>query len=263
MNIRVAVGLACLAISSPGWASQWIVIASGTALQAPTNPPGVTRIDVPQLQFQPVSFGMFIDSNVPVVVTPGPGGFGEFGVYQGAVSLFFMQVGPYVFERPAMVPTSFGVFNDLRTPTGSRQDQVGVSLGTGFAASVALPPLLVDPLLGDDLFVSNFFFGRTALGTDEALPTLVDSVVFPDLSAIFQLGFTNMSFQLRAGTPTTPAELAALPAAFFSVPLNGLVVTRVDDPGVIPEPGTWAMLIAGFGLIGTALRRQRRRIVSA
>jgi hypothetical protein len=263
MKFRAAVGFACLALSSPVWASQWIVTATGTALQAPTNPPGVTRIDVPQLQFQPVSFGLFIDSNVPLVVNPGPGGFGQFGTYQGAVSVFFLQVGPYIFERPAMVPTSFGVFNDLRTPTGIRQDQVSVSLGTGFAAGVALPPLLVDPLLGDDLFVSNFFFGRIATGTDDALPTLVDSVAFPDLSSIFILGLTNMSFQLRAGNPTTPAELAALPAAFFSVPLNSLFVTRVDVPGAIPEPGTWAMLIAGFGLVGATLRRQRRAAAAA
>ncbi|MFQ3595228.1 MAG: choice-of-anchor W domain-containing protein [Sphingomonadaceae bacterium] len=27
--------------------------------------------------------------------------------------------------------------------------------------------------------------------------------------------------------------------------------------GVIPEPGTWAMLIVGFGLVGAAMRRQR------
>jgi hypothetical protein len=28
----------------------------------------------------------------------------------------------------------------------------------------------------------------------------------------------------------------------------------------VPEPGTWAMLIAGFGLIGAAMRRQRPRL---
>jgi PEP-CTERM motif len=33
-----------------------------------------------------------------------------------------------------------------------------------------------------------------------------------------------------------------------------------DGRGVVPEPATWAMLIAGFGLVGTALRRQRRAI---
>ncbi len=27
--------------------------------------------------------------------------------------------------------------------------------------------------------------------------------------------------------------------------------------GVVPEPGTWAMLIAGFGLVGMAARRRR------
>lgn len=31
-----------------------------------------------------------------------------------------------------------------------------------------------------------------------------------------------------------------------------------DRPGgVVPEPATWAMLIAGFGLVGGALRRRR------
>lgn len=30
-------------------------------------------------------------------------------------------------------------------------------------------------------------------------------------------------------------------------------------PPPIPEPGTWALLIAGFGLVGSALRRRARR----
>jgi hypothetical protein len=33
----------------------------------------------------------------------------------------------------------------------------------------------------------------------------------------------------------------------------------VDDSGAIPEPATWALMIAGFGLAGAALRRRYRR----
>jgi hypothetical protein len=38
------------------------------------------------------------------------------------------------------------------------------------------------------------------------------------------------------------------------------VAFEIDDiavAGVVPEPATWAMLIAGFGLVGAAMRRQR------
>jgi hypothetical protein len=34
-------------------------------------------------------------------------------------------------------------------------------------------------------------------------------------------------------------------------------------PSAVPEPGTWALMIAGFGLAGTALRRQRREAMTA
>ncbi|MCU0890517.1 MAG: PEPxxWA-CTERM sorting domain-containing protein [Sandarakinorhabdus sp.] len=34
------------------------------------------------------------------------------------------------------------------------------------------------------------------------------------------------------------------------------------NPGGVPEPGTWAMLIAGFGMVGAA-RRRRRAVVAA
>ncbi len=34
-----------------------------------------------------------------------------------------------------------------------------------------------------------------------------------------------------------------------------------STPGAVPEPATWAMMVAGFGLVGGALRRKRRETV--
>jgi hypothetical protein len=34
-------------------------------------------------------------------------------------------------------------------------------------------------------------------------------------------------------------------------------VTVGGVPGAVPEPGTWAMIIAGFGIVGCALRRRK------
>jgi hypothetical protein len=39
--------------------------------------------------------------------------------------------------------------------------------------------------------------------------------------------------------------------------LDNILVTQAAASGAIPEPATWALLIAGFGLVGSALRRRR------
>jgi hypothetical protein len=43
----------------------------------------------------------------------------------------------------------------------------------------------------------------------------------------------------------------------FNGGIDNLTFTVRDSGPVIPEPGTWAMMIAGFGLVGAAARRRK------
>jgi len=39
-----------------------------------------------------------------------------------------------------------------------------------------------------------------------------------------------------------------------------ITYTLFPDPGDVPEPGAWALMLAGFGATGAALRRRRRML---
>ena len=45
--------------------------------------------------------------------------------------------------------------------------------------------------------------------------------------------------------------------------MNFWAYTTEGGNGVIPEPATWAMMIAGFGLVGFAARRRRTVVTTA
>lgn len=52
--------------------------------------------------------------------------------------------------------------------------------------------------------------------------------------------------------------------AFSGLPSNP-GAKNLPEPvsGMVPEPATWAMLIAGFGMVGLAARRRRQGALSA
>ena len=54
-----------------------------------------------------------------------------------------------------------------------------------------------------------------------------------------------------------------LPDGVSFVSSSGVLLSNPYSPitsGAVPEPTTWALMIAGFGMIGAAMRRRRTRV---
>ena len=94
-------------------------------------------------------------------------------------------------------------------------------------------------------------------GTPNAFGLFWDTqFVFIDLDAP-AFDYTNVFGSLVASNSST-----TLGFIFYNEPSFWLLdnVSLVSADGVIPEPATWAMMISGFGLVGSALRRRRAAI---
>ena len=61
----------------------------------------------------------------------------------------------------------------------------------------------------------------------------------------------------RLGNPT-PHVFYDLSFAIEHISFHAIPTVPEPPAATVPEPGTWALMIAGFGLAGTALRRRRR-----
>jgi hypothetical protein len=85
--------------------------------------------------------------------------------------------------------------------------------------------------------------------------------IFPPYETV---SFSGPSFSIfyyyNAGTFGTPGVYGS--ELFGDAQFGELTITDLDGP-VIPEPATWAMLVAGFGLVGSALRRRGLATVRA
>jgi hypothetical protein len=61
-----------------------------------------------------------------------------------------------------------------------------------------------------------------------------------------------------AGDYTTTFQFNSGPRPAGDVVIDRVYIVAGDQTGVVPEPGTWALMILGFGGAGAALRRSRR-----
>lgn len=131
--------------------------------------------------------------------------------------------------------------------------------GPGVTASFLLP----ESPTPTRIFPNEFGVGPTT-GVFNAAPITFDDLFFFDAATDGGFAILKPSgdillagAQLFTGTTAAPS---------FVPGTYALVDYDTREPGfslsiaVVPEPATWAMMLAGFGLAGTALRRQRIRV---
>jgi hypothetical protein len=101
-------------------------------------------------------------------------------------------------------------------------------------------------------------------GGDSGGPQFVDGRIVSVTS--FGLTFGPAGGDFLAGLNSSWGEFSGYAPVFRNRAwIEGLVpgAFGIPDGGVIPEPATWALMIIGFGAIGSALRRRRTTTAAA
>jgi hypothetical protein len=142
--------------------------------------------------------------------------------------------------------------------------------GPGFGNGPALPDLAINFaenwVLGSSSGWRNIGFAvSTGVGlyASEVSPGPVSfSISTSAGAASFTLpGAGHYWISISSPTPLTSWSFTEAPPAAFADQYFGNVVASNTLPGAgaVPEPGSWAMLLLGFGLAGAVQRRSRRR----
>ncbi len=105
-------------------------------------------------------------------------------------------------------------------------------------------------------FTTGCFLGRQDC---LSLPFSVSSVAFtPIFGTAAPTGATADVISVNSAWSSSAISLAIGPNMFNGALDNIVFESRaIVTGGVVPEPESWAMLIAGFGLIGAVARRRR------
>ena len=164
--------------------------------------------------------------------------------------------------------------NPTTTPPGTIADGAITLNGSssidilGVAYTNSLPGAVTTSLYGLDAFTDALVRSTNANAGTYANTNLSGGLFGPlgiDLSATDQLGFDISGI--------SGAGYFAVGNNFYGIDLNTGAATLIGSLGLngitgisvvpVPEPGTWAMLLLGFGLIGAALRRRRSASIAA
>jgi hypothetical protein len=177
------------------------------------------------------------------------GGFAPLGQhYDPAEGAYFAQLtagaDPDILDRYTLLSQAFDVTED--------------SFVTGSAAFLAFDDAGHD----DDAYVRLYQQGHSGLTlVEELFASHISQTGVGDYGHTDWTGFTSQ--QLGVGTYVLEAgvrnmgDFDATPYYSSQLLVDGFAVTSASSTGAIPEPTTWALVLVGFGVAGTMLRRSR------
>jgi hypothetical protein len=125
------------------------------------------------------------------------------------------------------------------------------------------------PSAGFDLVMAYLYksddagFAGTVTGSASGSWTTPDAVSFIAVKAANYFVLYQLATAATSGTWSTldipfnrnPHGLSHI--AFFSAPGGTDIGDGGGGIGAVPEPASWALMFAGFGMVGTALRRRK------
>lgn len=260
---RYLIGLVlAIVMASPAQAVRYRIDVVGTLI-VPTSPN-----PIPGFFFgEGIGAGTAIGSwtvdfaNAAPADQPPIGGEGQARIYRGAVTNGSLTVfGPssFAFTQNATSAGAIYVLNDAKPSPNlpnARLDQVSIADGAAFGPGTVTPSYTLEYGLAPDIYIRSLNFGRSAVNPG-GNPTMIDSVGIPDFAALLSqpggaTGNNFFGFTLARG-PIGPGGPGAVPFQNFSVGINNISITTL----AVPEPASWALLIAGFGIAGASLRRR-------
>lgn len=143
-------------------------------------------------------------------------------------------------------------------PASATTLMYSITGSNGFSARFSLD----DQTRPDVNFPSDFYIFDVAGVYSDGSPTA--SLALYDAASgggmtLNTLNFTlaNIAGQaLYSGTLAQPTLLAFGPTAFYDYDVPTISYSVSAIAAAVPEPAAWAMLLAGFGMIGMAARRR-------
>jgi hypothetical protein len=106
-------------------------------------------------------------------------------------------------------------------------------------------------------YSNNIFSGAAAASAEVTIGTL-DAIITHNTATT-----TDLDWSIFTGTFVGTGSPMELEFASILGDQNGSIFLDAISVSATPEPGTWLMMILGFGLAGGAIRRRKRQLALA